>query len=55
MSLISCSKAPYFVFEQLMEKLNFDCSLKNIPASDNTTHNLKLIKKIESVLKLIFF
>ena len=50
MPLTSCSKAPYFVFEQLMKKLNFDCSLKNIPTSDNTTHNLKLIKKTETFL-----
>ena len=55
MPLTSCSKVPYFVFEQLMEKLNLDCSLKNIPTSDNTTHSLKLIQKTESVLKLIFF
>ena len=51
MLLTSCSRALYFVFEQLMEKLNCDCSLKNIPTPGNTRYNLKLIKKIESVLR----
>ena len=35
--LTSSSRAPYFVFEQLMEKLNFDSSFKNIPMPDNTS------------------
>ena len=45
------SRALYFVFEQLMEKLIFGYSFKNIPMSDNMTYNLKLIEKIEIVLK----
>ena len=36
MLLTSPSRALYFVFEQLMEKLNFDYFLKNIRTSDNT-------------------
>ena len=41
------SRALYFVFEQLMEKLIFGYSFKNIPMSDNMTYNLKLIEKID--------
>ena len=51
MLLTSRSRALYFVSEQLLEKLNFNYSLKNIPIPDNTTYNLKIIEKIESVLK----
>ena len=34
-----------------MEKLSFDYSLKNIPLPDKRSYQLKLIEKIESVLK----
>ena len=34
-----------------MEKLSFDYSLKNIPLPDKRSYQLKLIAKIESVLK----
>ena len=47
MSLTCCSGA-LFLFEQLMEKLNFDYSLKNILTPNNTRYNLKLIKKLGS-------
>ena len=34
-----------------MEKLSFGYSLKNIPLLDKRSYQLKLIEKIESVLK----
>ena len=34
-----------------MEKLSFDYSLKNIPLPDKRSYKLKLIEKIESVIK----
>ena len=34
-----------------MEKLNLNYSLKNIPITDNISYQVKLIEKIESVLK----
>ena len=40
-----------FVLIHIMEKLSFDYSLKNIPLPDKRSYQLKLIEKIESVLK----
>ena len=36
-----------------MEKINFNYSLKNIPIPSKTSYELKLIEKIESVIKRI--
>ena len=47
MSLRCCSGA-LFLFEQLMEKLNFEYSLKNILTPNNTRYNLKLMKNLGS-------
>ena len=47
MSLRCCSGA-LFLFEQLMEKLNFEYFLKNILTPNNTRYNLKLIKNLGS-------
>ena len=49
--LLTSRRALYFVFERLMEKLNFDYSLKNVLVPDNTTYNLKKFEKFESILK----
>ena len=34
-----------------MEKISYDYSLKNIPIPSKTSYNLKLIEKIDSVIK----
>ena len=49
--LLTSRRALYFVLERLMEKLNFDYSLKNVLVPDNTTYNLKKFEKFESILK----
>ena len=36
-----------------MEKLSFDYMLKNVPLPDKRSYQLKLIEKIESVLKRV--
>ena len=45
---LECSSGALFSFEQLMEKLNFDYSLKNILTPNNIRYKLKLIKKFGS-------
>ena len=42
-----------FVLIHIMEKLSFDYMLKNIPLPDKRSYQLKLIEKIESVLKKV--
>ena len=49
MFLTSLSRALYFIFEQLMEKLNFDYSLKNIQIPDNKTE--KSVSYIKNIFK----
>ena len=51
--LLTSRRALYFVSERLVEKLNFDYSLKNVLVPDNTTYNLKKFEKFESILKRI--
>ena len=45
---LTCCSGALFLFEQLMEKLNFEYSLKNILTPNNTRYNLKLIKNLGS-------
>ena len=42
-----------FVLIHIMEKLIFDYMLKNIPLPDKRSYQLKLIEKIERVLKKV--
>ena len=39
------------LFIQNMEKINYNYSLKNIPTPSITSYQLKLIEKVESVIK----
>ena len=38
-----------------MEKLNFGCSLKNMPKSDEKSYKLHLLEKIEVFIKKTSF
>ena len=41
----------HIILVQSMEKISFNYSLKNIPLRDKSSYTLKLMKKIESVIK----
>ena len=44
-------RALYLFILYNIEKISFDYSLKNIPIPSKTCYNLKLIEKIERVIK----
>ena len=39
------------LFMQNMEKINYNYSLKNIPTASITSYQLKLIEKVENLIK----
>ena len=47
LQLVEC----FILFKLTMEKLDIDYSLKNIPIPSNESYLIKLIEKIESVVK----
>ena len=48
---VTTDQALYIVLIQTMEKISFNYSLKNIPFPDKSSYTLKLMEKIESVVK----
>ena len=48
---VTTDRALYIVLIQTMEKISFNYSLKNIPFPDKSSYTLKLMEKIESVVK----
>ena len=48
---VTTDKELYIVLIQTMENTSFNYSLKNIPFPDKSSYTLKLMEKIESVIK----
>ena len=49
--LVYITGTALLLFIQNMGKINYNYSLKNIPTSSITSYQLKLIEKVESVIK----
>ena len=48
---VTNDRALYIALIQTIEKISFNYSLKNIPFPDKSSYTLKLMEKIESVVK----